>query len=147
MRSILLGLAVACAAAAQAGGAGDRGDQTRRFELDVPPHAGSRPTYLVIRDLTVPRNASIVIRAYAVGPDSGRVLLGSTTVPGVAPDAEGVSVLPQVRISATRGLRQWLAATPARRRVSVELAVVTPQDSTRSVEPWSVRALELVNPH
>jgi hypothetical protein len=141
LRAILLGIALACAHSVQPSGEGPK-----RFQLELPRRVDSRPTYLVLREVTIPANRAVILRVYALRADSGQVLLGSTAVPGVAPDARGVTVLRTLRINATAGLERWLAGSPSARRVNIEIVPVTPGDTTRRALSWGIRTAELVHP-
>ena len=140
-RALLTGLVVTCV-----GAASPRVEQSRRFEIDVPAGADTGATYLVLRDVDTPKKTGIVLRAYALLPDSGRVLLGSTAVPAVAPDAEGVTAVRELRVNVTTGLRRWLATSGTARRVRVEITSATAGDTTANRFNWRVRAVELVRP-
>lgn len=150
MRIILLGVALACARAPQPAEesaavaeppAVSLSASRQRFELDVPPDVATRRIHLLLRDLAVPRGSAVLLRAYALSPDSSRVLLGALAVPGVARGAQGVTTLPEMRIDATRGLRQWSADAPSSRRVRIE--IVADARANGEVAPlWSVRAVE-----
>ena len=150
MRIILLGLALACARAPQPTEesaavaeppAVSQAASLQRFELDVPPDVAMRRIHLVLRDLSIPRGSAVLLRAWAVGPDSSRILLGALAVPGVARGAQGVTTLPEMRIDATRGLRQWSADAPAARRVQIEI-VADARTEGEAAPRWTVRAVE-----
>jgi hypothetical protein len=138
---ILLGVTLACVNAVQSSTEGPR-----RFEVDVPPNVESGATVLVLRDVTVPRNAALVICAHAVAPDSTRILLGSVALPGIAQDAKGMRELRELRIIATRGLRQWAALSRSARRLSVEIEAVAADSAATPSLKWSVRAVRFLRP-
>ena len=135
----ILALAAACTSAVHSSA-----ETPRRFEVDVPPNVESRATALVLRGLAVPRNMAVVVRAHAVASDSTRILLGTVALPGIAPDAEGMREIPELRMVATRGLRQWASKSRSARRVPVEVDVVTADSAGVPGPKWTLRAVELV---
>jgi len=137
---ILFGLATACMAAVQPG------DGAKRFQVEVPAAVESRQTHLLLRDVVVPRNRAVVLRAYALGADSAKIFLGTTAIPGISREATGTSTTALLRINVTTGLRRWLATSRSARKVDVEISDAGSGDSTAPRSTWSVRAVELVHP-
>lgn len=137
---VLLGLAMACMTV------GQPESDTGRFRLDVPTHAHSKQTHLLLRDVVVPRNRPLVLRVYALGADGTKVYLGSTAALGIAPDAPGMTTLSVLRINVTTEFRRWLQAAPAARKVNIEIRSSDGGDSTMQHARWSIRAVELVHP-
>lgn len=136
----LFGLAMACMTV------GQPESDTQRFRLDVPAHADSKQTHLLLRDVAVPRNRPLVLRVYALGADDTKVYLGSTAVPGISPDASGVTSLSVLRINVTTGFHRWLTAARSALKVDIEISASGDSDSTTRHARWSIRAAELVNP-
>ncbi|MDP9178244.1 MAG: hypothetical protein M3O61_11245 [Gemmatimonadota bacterium] len=137
---MLLGLAMACMTV------GQPESDPRRFRLDVPPHAGSKQTHLLLRDVAVSRNRPVVLRVHALAAGGAKVYLGSTAVPGIAPDAPGMTTLSVLRINVTAGFRRWFEDSPAARKVNIEIRSSDGGDSTMQRARWSIRAVELVHP-
>jgi hypothetical protein len=136
-RFVVFALSIACATTSQSG------PSRQQFELEVPARVGEAQTYLVLKDVEAPRNASIVLRAYALLPDTGRMLLGSTAIPGVAPDARGVTTVRELRINVTSALRRYVGLTTSRK---VRVDVVSVADSSAVTPQWRARAAEFVQP-
>jgi hypothetical protein len=135
VRLTLAGLALACATAIQS-----PPDGRRRVQLDLPLDIPTRHTHLLLRSVAVPRNRAIVLRAYALLADSaGRVFLGSAGIPAIAPEASGVTALPEVRINVTTGLRRWLAVSGSPTRVTVEIVAAAGADTTAAPISWTLR--------
>ena len=118
-------------------------DTTRHFRTAVPELAGSGSALLVLYDVSVPSYLPVILRAYAVAPDSSRILLGSSGLPAIAPDAKGSTTHPMLRLSITSGLRRWAEATGDARQIDIEVRAETPPDST-GPPAWSVSRVELV---
>jgi len=135
----LLAFALACASARQ-GASG-----ARRFDVTLPPDIAARETHLVLRNVEVPRNRAVVLRAYAVAAgDTQPVYLGSAGIPGVSPTASGKTALGVVTVIVTRGIRQWVSAHPGAKTISIEIRPTTGRDTTRV--DWSALRVELVHP-
>ncbi len=136
----MLGLAMACKTV------GQPESDTQRFRVDVPKQADSKQTHLLLRDVVTPRNRPVVLRAYALAADNSKVYLGSTAVPGVSPDATGVTSLSLLRINVTTGFRCWLTLARSAPKVDIEISSSSGGDSAAKHARWSIRAAELVNP-
>lgn len=136
---VSVGLAVACASVGQGGGG-------THFEVQLPPDLASRETHLLLRNVQIPRDRAIVLRAYALDADAKKIFLGSTGMPGVSPDSSGTTLVNVLRIIVTRGIREWSLKYPNARTVVIE---VGPSDGRAGpIEPagWKVGAVELVHP-
>ena len=135
---IVMGLILAC------GGAHQVSDSTRRFRVAVPELVGSGPVLLVLHDVTVPSNRPVTLRAYAVAPDSSRIFLGSSGLPGVSPDAKGPITRPMLRISVTAGLRRWAEAARGAQEADIEISPDVASDTASSHLSWSLRSVEVM---
>jgi len=136
----VLTIAVACPGAAQPT------DGTRHFRLGMPPRVESEQTHLLLRDVVVPRNQPVLLRAYAIAPDGSKIYLGSTAVPAVSRDSAGVTSINVLRINVTTGLRAWRSVTKGARSVDVEIDAFSGGGVPVQNSLWDVRVLELVHP-
>jgi len=118
-------------------------DTTRHFRIPVPELESSGTSVLVLHDVSVPNNRPVTLRAYAVAPDSSRILLGSGGLPAIAPDAKGSTTHPMIRISVTSGLRRWLEMARGATQVDIEVKTEVLPDTAGPI-PWSVGRAELV---
>jgi hypothetical protein len=119
--------------------------ESRRFRVEVPAEVAARPTHLLLRDVSVPRNRGVVLRAYVVGDDSAKVYLGSTAIPAISRSAQGATALRLLRINVTTAFRRWFAR--ARSPHTVEIVITPRTGGTTPDLLWSVRAVELVHPN
>jgi hypothetical protein len=138
---VLLGLILACSRATS-----QSSDEIRRFRVDVPPGVDTRQTHLLLHEVRTPRNRPLVLRAYALAPDSSRVYLGSTGLPAISAQAKGETKVALLRINITTGFRRWLTQVTRARKVDLEIRGKEPADSANASVPWSVRTVELVHP-
>jgi hypothetical protein len=139
--AIVLSLILACGSHRQVS------DTTLKFRIAVPEPAGSGPAVLVLYDVSVPSNRPMILRAYAVAPDSTRILLGASGLPGIAPDAKGRTTHEALRMSVTSGLRRWAAAAKGASQIDVEISAEAPPDTAAGRLVWSVKRVELVPAH
>jgi hypothetical protein len=137
----LVGLFLACGKATS-----QSDDGTRRFRVEVPTEAASRQTHLLLHDLAVPRNRPVILRVYALAPDSSKIYLGSTALPAVAAEATGQTRIGLTRINVTSGFRRWLKQVPTSRTADLEIRGESPGDTAKGPVPWSLRTVELVHP-
>jgi hypothetical protein len=135
--AIVLSLILACGSHRQVS------DTTLKFRIAVPESAGSGPAVLVLHDVSVPSNRPMILRAYAVAPDSTRILLGASGLPAVAPDATGLSTHAALRMSVTSGLQRWAAAAKGASQMDVEISA-EPPDTAAGRLVWSVKRVELL---
>jgi hypothetical protein len=135
--ALLLSCFLAC------GSHGQVSDTTRHFRIAVPELSSSGTVLLVLHDVTVPNNRPVTLRAYAVAPDSSRMLLGSGGLPAIAPDAKGSTTHPALRISVTSGLQRWLEAARGAKQVEIEVKAEVLPDTAGPIA-WSVSGAELV---
>ena len=119
-------------------------DTTRYFRIAVPELSGSGTAVLVLHGVTVPNNRPVTLRAYAVAPDSTRILLGSSGLPAFAREAKGSTTHPMLRISATSGLHRWAELARGATQITIEVKAEALPDTTGPLA-WSVSGVELVS--
>jgi hypothetical protein len=86
----------------------------------------------------------VTLHAYAVAPDSTRILLGSSGLPAFAPEAKGATTHPMLRISATGGLHRWAELAGGATQIDIEVKAEAAPDTTGPLA-WSVSSVELVS--
>jgi hypothetical protein len=118
-------------------------DTTRHFRIAVPELSGSGTALLVLREVKLPNNRPVTLRAYAVAPDSSRILLGSSGLPALAPEAKGSTTHPTLRITVTSGLQRWLEVARGATQVEIEVKAEVLPDTSGPIA-WSVSGAELV---
>jgi hypothetical protein len=116
---------------------------TRHFRIALPELSGSGTALLVLHDVAVPNNRPLILHAYAVAPDSSRILLGSSGLPAIAPDAKGSTTHLKLPISVTSGLQRWLELARGATQVDIEVKAEVQPDTAGPVA-WSVGGAELV---
>jgi hypothetical protein len=135
--AILVSLLLACGSHRQVS------DTAWHFHVAVPELSGSGTALLVLREVRVPNNRPVTLRAYAVAPDSSRILLGSSGLPAIAPDAKGSTTHPMLRISVTSGLHRWAEVARGATQVDIEVKAEVLPDTAGPLA-WSVSGAELV---
>src|SRR5262245_18076211 len=105
-------------------------DTTRHFSIAVPELSGSGTAVLVLHGVTVPNDRPVTLRAYAVAPDSSRILLGASGLPAFAREAKGSTTHPALRISATTGLHRWAELARGATQVDIEVKAEAAADTT-----------------
>ena len=136
--TIVVSLLLACGSHRQVS------DTARHFRIAVPERSGSGSALLVLHEVTVPNNRPVILSAYAISGDSTRILLGSTGLPAIAPEATGSTTHSMLRISVTSGLHRWAELARGARQVDIEVKAEGPADTT-GVVAWSVNRVELVS--
>ena len=136
--AILVSLILACGSHHQVS------DTTKHFTIGVPEVAGSGSTVLVLHDVSVPGNRPVMLRAFAVAPDSTRIPLGASGLPALAKNAKGSITHPALRIGVTSGLRRWVEVAKGAKEIAIEISAETPADTAAGRLEWSVGQVELV---
>jgi len=113
------------------------------FEPEAPPACESRaPLRLLLKDLELPRNRAITIRAYAKRPGRDEEsFIGLFAVMADSANAVGNRKLPQARVTATPAFRRSIEPSSAERRLSVILRPFAGKTAMKDLD-WSVRAVE-----
>lgn len=135
----LMTLTIACAGAVRT----EAAPQVLRLTLELPTGIETDQTHLLLRDVTVPRNRGVILRAYAIGRDSIATYLGSAAIPAFARAAAGEFTAKELRINVTSGLRRWRAENRDARAVTVEIRQATGDSSTVQTD-WRVGSAALV---
>jgi len=113
------------------------------FEPEAPPACESpAPLRLLLKDLELPRNRAITIRAYAKQPGRDEEsFIGLFAVMADSATATGNRKLPQARVTATPVFRRWIEPSSPERRLSVILRPFAGKAAIKDLD-WSVRAVE-----
>jgi hypothetical protein len=118
-------------------------DTARHFRIGVPELSGSGTAVLVLHGVSAPSSRPVILHVYAMAPDSSRILLGSSGLPAIAPDAKGSITHPALRISVTSGLRRWTEAARGAHQIDIEVHAEARPDTAGPLV-WSVARVELV---
>jgi len=139
----IIGLLVACAA-----GEGRQAKDApppappQIFTVPVPAQAATAQLFVVLRDVSVPKNTPVRFRLYALVNGADSIALGSTAVPAISRQAEGAQTIPQLQVTVTDGLRAWLKTAP--RSDSIRVSVRAFGDANREPAQWRVGSLAIV---
>jgi hypothetical protein len=96
---------------------------------------------LIVTELTVPRNQSIVFRVVAVDGADRETFLGSFGIVGISAGASGQTRHEAVRVNVTSALARWSRSNPTAANLPV---CVEPIDGARRVLtdlPWTMGAI------
>jgi hypothetical protein len=115
------------------------------FRVPLPASVATRPTYLVLRDVTAPANRPLILRAYAAAGDSS-IQIGSTAMLGVSPSAAGDRTVPVLRMDVTAGVRRLAESGQAPDTLAVRIVPTDARGRALADVRWSVRQVELVQP-
>ena len=98
---------------------------------------------LLLKDLEIPRNRAVTVRAYAKPAQGDESFIGLLAVMGDSASAAGNRKMPEARISATPAFRRWLDAGSAAAPLSVILRPFAGKAVLKDLD-WSVRGVEWV---
>ena len=107
------------------------------------PRACDAPSSLrlLLKDLEIPRNRAVTIRAYAKPAQGEESFIGLFAVMGDSATAAGNRKMPEARITATPAFRRWIEAGSAAAPLSVILRPFAGKTALKDLD-WSVRAVE-----
>ncbi len=116
----------------------------RTFQVQVPRACESRSSLrLLLKDLELPRNRAVTIRAYAKPAQGDESFIGLLAVMGDSATATGNRKMPEARITATPAFRRWLEDGSASAPLSIILRPFAGKTALKDLE-WSVGAVEWV---
>lgn len=95
---------------------------------------------LVLRDVTVPRNAAATLRVYAVG-QAPRYLLGSYGLLAESPDAQGSTTHKRLLVPVTATLRKWTSAPAGGQKVEILVEPVDGKGRPLKTYDWKAREI------
>jgi hypothetical protein len=96
---------------------------------------------LLLKDLELPRNRAVTIRAYAKPAQGDESFIGLLAVMGDSATAAGNHKMPDARITATSAFRRWLEAGSVAAPLSVILRPFAGKTVLKDLD-WSVGAVE-----
>lgn len=115
------------------------GAAERHFTVTMPMDWRTAPqVLLVLKDVELPRNVPMKLRAYAVDRSSRR-LLGTYGVVAEDPRAEGTVRRDQVRIVVTRSLQRWTDAPRAGEKIEIVVEPVDAKGRLLETVNWTAR--------
>ena len=97
-------------------GAGTAAANELTFAVPAPRACDAPSTLrLLLKDLEIPRNRAVTIRAYAKPAQGDESFIGLLAIMGDSVTAAGNRKMPEARITATPAFRRSLEARPRRR--------------------------------
>jgi len=122
-------------------GAGAAAANELTFTASAPRACDAPSTLrLLLKDLEIPRNRAVTIRAYAKPAQGDESFIGLFAVMGDSATAPGNRKMPEARITATPTFRRWLQAGSAA-PLSVILRPFGGKAALKDLD-WSVGAVE-----
>ncbi len=114
----------------------------RTFQVQAPRVCESPSSLrLLLKDLELPRNRAVTIRAYAKPAQGDESFVGLLAVMGDSATAAGNRKMPEARITATPAFRRWLEAGSASTPLSVILRPFAGKTALKDLD-WSVGGVE-----
>ena len=141
-----LSLVAGVAMAAMPVMAGKAGESSKEFELEMPVGVDSaRSVFLVLKDVQLPKMASVVLRARTVESVSGtetELPLGSIGLLAESKDAKGIADHAEVRIEVTKRLKRWRQDHPGVGTVRIRVVPFAGADPLPALK-WSAASARL----
>ena len=114
----------------------------RTFQVQAPRACESPSSLrLLLKDLELPRNRAVAIRAYAKPTQGEESFIGLLAIMGDSATAAGNRKMPEARITATPTFRRWLEDGSGSAPLSVILRPFAGKTALKDLD-WSVASIE-----
>ncbi len=117
---------------------------SRSFEVTVPAEWRSADRLLLMaREVSLPKNQSVVFEFFATASRAEPVRLGSYGVVAESDTATGNWHLEVLPVNVTKPLRRWLEARPRETTLAVRVDVVDGDQRPMPDVKWTARTIEI----